>query len=181
MINLRQAQTGDVPAICAIFNHYILHSTASFYTETLSESDRLEWLESHSPRHPVLVAEDAGTVVGWAALSEFKTRQAYAETVEISVYVRADRHRQGIGRQLMAELIARARQAGFHTLIAATCAEQTASLSLQRALGFRQAAYLAEVGRKFGRWLDIVYCQLMLAESPAPLAPPAPGEPDHAS
>lgn len=170
MTTLRAAREEDVPAIRDIFNYYVVNSTSTFYTEPLSLEDRLEWFRAHSPRHAVLVAVEGEEVVGWASLSKYKDRQAYANTVEISVYLRTGYHRRGIGRQLMAALIDHARRVGFHTIIAGACAEQTASLGLQASLGFQQVGHMREVGQKFGRWLDVIYTQLLLqteADKPA--------------
>src|SRR5205807_1411643 len=106
--------------------------------------------------------------IGWGALSPWKSRCAYANTVEASVYVRHDLHRRGVGRVLLADLIERARAAGHHTILGGTCTEQPPSLALQEALGFVRVGCLREVGFKFGRWLDVAYMQLMLSsEKPA--------------
>ena len=83
--------------------------------------------------------------------------------MEASVYIHADHHRRGIGRAILTDLIDRARRAGFHSIIGGASADQTASIALQEALGFRRVGQLVEVGMKFGRRLDVVYLQLMLA------------------
>ena len=101
-------------------------------------------------------------MVGWAALSPWKSRCAYARSAEASVYVRPDHHRRGVGRALLADLIERARTAGLHTVLGGTCTEHPGSLALQEALGFERVGCLREVGFKFGRWLDVAYTQLIL-------------------
>jgi len=101
-------------------------------------------------------------VVGWGSLSKFRERAAYAPTVEGSVYIRHDCHRQGLGRMILLDLIERARAAGYHSLIGGVDAEQTASIALQESLGFQRVAHLKQVGYKFDRWLDVIYLQLML-------------------
>nr|MBA2481425.1 N-acetyltransferase [Planctomycetota bacterium] len=112
--------------------------------------------------HPVTVAELDGEIVGWGSLGPFRPRDGLRHTVENSLYVRHDRHRRGIGAALLADLIARARAAGHHAIIAGISAEQTASIALHRRFGFTEAALLREVGRKFDRWLDLAYWQLLL-------------------
>jgi L-amino acid N-acyltransferase YncA len=110
----------------------------------------------------VTVAILEGAVVGWGSLSQFRPRAAYQHSVEASVYLRHDVHRRGIGKVLLLDLIARAKAAGYHTLVGGASADQVASLALQRSLGFVQVGHFKEVGFKFGRWLHVVYSQIML-------------------
>lgn len=170
---IRPATVADLGAVRAIYNHYVAHSTCTFQTEPDTEADRLTWFHARSPAHPVTVAVAAGEVVGWASLSAWNARGGYARTVEASVYVRPDSHRRGVGRALALDLIDRARTLGHHTIVGAACAEMTASLALQDALGFERAGRLREVGHKFGRWLDVVYTQLVLGAREG--GTPAPG------
>ena len=161
--SIRLATSADLSAINDIYNYYVLRSTCTYQLEPETEEARQKWFEQHSAdKHPVTVALLDGIVAGWGALSEFRPRAAYAHSVEASVYLRHDMHRRGIGKALLLDLIARAKAAGHHTLIGGASADQTASLALQKSLGFDQVGYLKEVGFKFGRWLDVVYCQLML-------------------
>ena len=121
-------------------------------------------MRSHDERHPITVCCFAGQVIGWASLTRFHPRPAYARTAEISVYIHQQWHRRGIGRRLLADLIARATSLGFHVLIGGVCTEQTASMELQKSLGFREVGRITEVGRKFDRWLDVAYYQLTLGD-----------------
>jgi phosphinothricin acetyltransferase len=160
---IRLATASDLPAINAIYNHYVPVSTCTYQTEPTTEAERVAWFADHGPAHPVTVALDhAGDVVGWASVSPFHRRAAYRNTVENSVYVRHDRQGRGVGAALLADLLRRARDAGHHTVIALVDAEQAGSVALHRKLGFEQVAHLREVGFKFGRWLDVVYLQRML-------------------
>ena len=159
---LRSATRNDLPAIRDIFNHYVATSTCTFQIDPETEEERAEWFRNRGPAHPVTVAEMEGEVVGWAALSPWKSRCAYARSAEASVYVRHDMHRRGVGRALLADLIERGRAAGLHTIIGGACTEQPASLALQEALGFERVGSFREVGFKFGRWLDVAYMQLLL-------------------
>jgi len=159
---IRTAIRGDLPAISAIYNHYVLTSTCTYQLEPETEADRETWFAERSELHPAIVAEFAGEVVGWASLSPWKSRAGYRHSVEASVYIRHDSHRRGLGRRLMIELIALAKAAGHHTIVGGTCSSQEASLALQLSLGFVRVAHLKEVGFKFGRWLDVIYTQLML-------------------
>jgi L-amino acid N-acyltransferase YncA len=159
---IRLATVSDLGSIRDIYNYYVSRSTCTFQIEPDTEADRLAWYRNRSPAHPVIVAEMASDVVGWAALSAWNIRCGYARTVEASVYIRHDLHRRGIGKALMLDLIQRAHSAGHHTIIGGACTEQVASLALQATLGFEQVACFREVGYKFGRWLDVAYMQLFL-------------------
>ncbi len=162
-IVVRPATPADLPAINDIYNHYVLHSTATYQTEPATLQEREQWFAAHGGTHPVTVAEAAGEVVGWASLSRFHPRSAYRRTVENSVYVRHDQHRRGLGAALLADLIGRAERLGHHTIIAGIDAEQTASVALHARFGFTRVGHLREVGFKFGRWLDVIYMQRLLA------------------
>ncbi len=159
---IRTAAEADLDAVRSIYNHYVEASTCTFQTEADTAEERLAWFRGRGPLHPVVVAETDGEVVGWAAASPWKSRCGYALTAEVSVYVKEGMHRRGIGRALLAGLVERCRAAGLHTLIGGACTEQEASVALQAALGFERVAHFRETGRKFGRWLDVVYMQKML-------------------
>jgi phosphinothricin acetyltransferase len=159
---LRPATAADCPAISAIYNHYVVHDTCTYDEEPETLAARQEWFAKHGPEHPVLVAEAGGEVVGWGSLSAFRARAAYRHTVENSVYLRHDWHRRGVGALLLAELIRQARALGHHAIIAGISAEQAPSLAIHARHGFVEVARLREVGWKFGRWLDVVYMELLL-------------------
>ena len=161
-MRLRPALAADLAAINAIYNHYVLQSTATYQTVPSTAEERTAWFAAHGPAHPVIVAEIDGHVVGWGSLSPFHARAAFARTVENSVYVHQDFQRRGIGKALLTELIARGRALGHHAIIAAISADQEASLALHRIFGFSENGRLHEVGFKFGRWLDVAYLQLAL-------------------
>ena len=157
---VRLATEADLPAIRDIYNHYVRTSTSTFQLEPDTEAERLAWFRSRTDKHPVTVAVADGMVVGWASLSMWKERAAYARTVEASVYVRAGSERRGIGRRLLADLLDRARDLGHHVVIGGACTEHPASIALQEALGFQPVGTFRAVGYKFGRWLDVAYLQL---------------------
>jgi L-amino acid N-acyltransferase YncA len=161
-VTIRPATADDAAAISAIYNHFVRHSTATYEEEPETLADRLRWIEAHDPQHPVIVAEDEGAIAGWGSLSRFHPRCAYRFTVENSVYVHPAHHRRGVGRALMTELIEAGRKLGHRTIIAGISADQEASVRLHAGLGFVEVARLREVGFKFGRWLDVIYMQLML-------------------
>lgn len=161
-LTIRLATQADLAAINAIYNHYVLHSTCTYQEEPSTDDERAAWFAAHGPKHPITVAERAGEVLGWGSLSKFHPRSAYGRTVENSVYVRHDLHRQGLGSALLADLIDRAPALGHHTLMALIDADQAGSVAIHRKHGFEPVAHLKEVGYKFGRWLDVVYLQRMV-------------------
>jgi phosphinothricin acetyltransferase len=163
---VRPATPADLPAINDIYNHYVLHSTATYQDEPDPLEARRAWFDRHGPDHPITVAEADGRIVGWGSLSPFHARSAYRRTVEDSVYVHHEHHRQGIGRVLLEDLIARAAQIGHHTIIGLIDGSQAPSIALHERLGFTRVAHLREVGFKFERWLDVVYVQLVIGGRP---------------
>ena len=159
---IRPALRGDCVAINALYNHYVLHDTCTYQTEPDSLAERQAWLGRHGPGHPVLVAERAGEVLAWGALSAFHPRFGYRFSVEDSIYVRHDQQRLGLGKTLLAQLLAAARAHGHRTVIALVSADKPRSIALHEAFGFEQAGLLREAGYKFETWLDVAYLQLML-------------------
>lgn len=160
--SIRVATRDDAGAINDIQNHYVVHSTATFLTEPVTLEQRLAWLGGRAEIHPVIVAQAGDSVVGWGSLEVFRSRPAYRRTAELSIYVHRERHRQGIGRAILAELLARARALGHHALVGGCCIESTAVIALLEAFGFSRVAQFREVGRKFDRWLDVVFLQQLL-------------------
>lgn len=160
---IRLATENDLEAIRAIYNYYVLHSTCTYQLELDTAEERLAWFRSRDVAvHPVTVAETEGAVIGWAALSRWNTRCGYAKTAEASVYIHHEHHRRGLGKALLLDLIERAKAAGLHTIIGGASSDQTASLALQAAVGFVAVGTFRQTGRKFDRWLDVTYTQLML-------------------
>ena len=163
-MQIRPAVSADLPAILDIYNDAVLNLTATYDCERQSLEARTTWYADHQREgYPVFVAEDAaGQVVGWSSLSKFRPRPGYRFTGEDSVYVAADRHGQGIGQLLLPPVIDGARQLGLRAILAGIDASSEASRRLHARFGFEQVAYLKEVGYKFGRWLDVVYMELLL-------------------
>ena len=164
---IRLAQAADLGSINDIYNHYVLHSTCTYQEERESPESRQAWFDRHGPRHPIIVAELDGRVVGWGALSPFHARSAYRFTVENSVYVDHQHHRSGIGDGILADLIVRARTLDHRTIIAGIDAGQEASIAIHAKHGFVEVGHLVQVGYKFDRWLDVVYMQLMVTRGKA--------------
>jgi len=159
---IRDALASDAAALLRIYNREVLETTATLDAEPRTLEQQLRWLAQRSGGHVVIVVEVAGTVAGFASLSPFKDRAAYRPTVENSVYVDRDFQRRGLGRVLMTALVDRARMFGFHSVIARIAEGNPGSIALHEAFGYRIVGVEREVGRKFGRWLDVTELQLML-------------------
>jgi phosphinothricin acetyltransferase len=159
---IRLATEADLPAINAIYNHYVAHSTCTYQLTPETAESRLAWFRAHDAQHPVTVAEVKSGVVGWASLNVYHGREAYARTVDNSIYIHPDHQRCGYGRALLADQIERARALGHHAFLAGISSEQSASVALHSAFGFQQVAHFRELGFKHGQWLDVLYFQLML-------------------
>ena len=160
---LRAADRADAEAIRTIYNAEVAGSTVTFDLVPRSLEDQVAWIEEHSGGHPAIVAvDDVSGIVGFGSLSPYKERPAYFTTVEDSVYVREDHRSAGLGHQLLAELVRLAQQYGYHSLIARIVGGHDASISLHRRCGFEIVGTEREIGRKLGRWLDVVVMQRMI-------------------
>jgi len=167
-MEVRLAQLEDAEAIRRIYNAEVTGSTVTFDLVPRSQAEQREWLEARSGAHAVLVATDDDEVVAFAALSPYRDRPAYATTVEDSIYLAESHRGRGIGRALLAELVALARQHGFHTIMARIVGGHEASIALHESLGFRLVGVERQVGRKFGRWLDVALMQHLLDDVGTP-------------
>jgi L-amino acid N-acyltransferase YncA len=161
-VEIRLAQRRDAPGIREIYNHYVTASTALFDMVPRTLDEQVQWLDEHSGGHPAVVAEVDGEIVGFGSLSRFRSRPAYATTVEDSVYLRASHQGRGIGQRLLDELVRLAALHGFHAVIARITGGNDASIRLHARCGFEVVGTEREVGRKFGQWLDVVEMQRML-------------------
>lgn len=159
VLSVRRAEPSDLGAITEIYNEAILTTVASFDTEPKTEEEQRAWFARHGPKHPILVAERDGTVVGWASLSEWSDRCAYADTAEISVYVKEEFQDRGIGRDLLEAAIAEGEKVGLHTVVARIVAGNDVSVHLHESAGFEHIGVMREVGQKFGRLLDVLLMQ----------------------
>jgi phosphinothricin acetyltransferase len=164
---IRLATADDAEPIMAIYNREVTGGTATFDLVSRSLADQKAWLAARSGAFSAIVAVEGDDVVGFhvvgfASLSPYKERAAYSTTVEDSVYVHRDHTGRGIGRLLLGRLVDIARESGFHSVIARIEAGGVASRALHAACGFDLVGVERQVGRKFGRWLDVVVMQLVL-------------------
>ncbi|SDI14755.1 phosphinothricin acetyltransferase [Pseudomonas delhiensis] len=168
-MHIRDAQPADLEALRDIYNDAVLNTTAIWNEVAIDLDNRRAWLELRAQQgFPVLVAEDAGQVLGYASYGPWRAFDGFRETVEHSVYVRADQRGKGVGPQLMQALIDRARAQGLHVMVAAIESGNAASIRLHERLGFAVTGQMPQVGQKFGRWLDLTFMQLTLDPRSAP-------------
>lgn len=165
-LDIRKAREADASAILAIYNDAVATTVATFDTEPRSLDSQLRWLREHGDAYVVLVAVSDAEVIGWASLSRWSDRRAYAGTVEVSLYVDARRRDSGVGRQLLTRLVQEGARSGFHTLLARIADGNDVSVHLHRALGFRPVGIMKEVGLKFGRRIDVHLFQLLYGDLP---------------
>ena len=163
-MELRLARNEDAEAIRTIYNNEISSGTATFDLAPRTPEQQREWMTERSGAHVVLVAEVNEEIVGFGALSRYMKRPAYSTTVENSVYVRPANQGQGIGEAILDTLVDRAAEHGFHTIIARIGSESEGSIALHRKAGFEEIGREREIGRKFGRWLDVVIMQRFLVD-----------------
>ena len=167
-VSVRLARLDDAEAVRAIYNLEVTGSTVTFDLVPRSLDDQRAWLAAHAGAHPAVVAVTGSTVVGFGSLSPYRDRPAYSTTVEDSVYVERSSRGRGVGRLVLAELVRLATVHGFHAMMARIVGGHEASIALHRACGFEMVGVEREVGRKFGRWLDVVLMQRLLTAAGAP-------------
>ncbi len=163
-VRIRLGEDADGEALRAIYNREVTGSVVTFDLVPRTAAEQHAWMAAHQGVYPVVVAEDDdGTIAGFASLSPYRPRPAYSTTVEDSVYVAATRRGEGVGRVLLGEVVDLAAAHGFHSVIARIVGGHEASIGLHRSCGFRLVGIEQEVGRKFGRWLDVAVMQRLLA------------------
>ena len=166
---IRPATEADLEAITAIYNDAVLTTTASWDDEVVTLENRRAWLVEHNTEPNVtFVAEIDGQVVGFAGYGRYREKAGYDLTVEHSVYLAPGARGQGLGTRLLAELVTAATDRGIHVMIGGLSADNETSLRLHQRLGFVETARMPEVGKKFGRWLDLVFVQRILDERERP-------------
>ena len=161
---LRDAAPADLAAMLAIYNHAVLHTTASYDYLPRGEDRQREWFAAKQAAGlPVLVAEQDGQVAGYASYGPFRAWDGYRFTVEHSVYVGEAFRRRGIASALLDRLLAQAAGQGMHLMVGAIDAANAGSIALHRRLGFVEAGVLKEAGYKLERWLDLLFMTRKLA------------------
>ena len=156
-IAIRRAEPADLPALLGIYNHYVLHTPITFDIEPRTGRERQEWFGQFagSGRYQCFVATQGGNAIGWACSTRFKEREAYATSVETSVYCAPDHTGRGLGRQLYARLFDALQAEDIHRAYGGVTLPNEPSVALHLAMGFRHIGTYQEVGRKFGKFWDV--------------------------
>lgn len=164
--HLRDALPDDLPDLLAIYNDAVLNTTAIWNETRVDLANRQAWFELRAAQgYPILVAVDDSGVLGYASFGDWRPFEGFRYTVEHSVYVRGDQRGKGLGPVLMEALIERARAGGKHVMVAAIESGNAASIRLHERLGFVVTGQMAQVGVKFGRWLDLTFMQRIVGKS----------------
>jgi phosphinothricin acetyltransferase len=156
---IRHVQESDLPALLAIYNHYVINTHITFDLEPRTLQQRREWMRAYAEtgRHQCFVAVANGTAIGWAASGRFKDRAAYDTSVETSVYLAPDAHGRGLGRRLYSALFDALAREDVHRAFGGVALPNDASIGLHLAMGFEPCGTYREVGRKFGRYWDVAW------------------------
>ncbi len=159
---IRPVTTADAAAIAGIYNYYVEQTIISFEETPVTAQEMGGRIEKITSAFPWLVCEEKGLVVGYAYASPWKTRHAYQFSVESTVYLDRDCMRRGMGAQLYRRLLEELRAKSIHVVIAGIALPNEGSVALHEKLGFKKIAHFDEVGRKFDRWIDVGYWELVL-------------------
>jgi len=165
-ITISDATPTDAAEIAGVYAWHVLHGTASWETAPPDAAEMTARMTKVlDAGWPWLVARDgAGAILGYAYAAQFNPRAGYRHTLEDSIYLRHDARGQGVGKALLAELIARCEAAGARQMIAGIAGGEPASIALHAKFGFIEVARIPSVGRKHGQWLDLIYMQRALGE-----------------
>lgn len=159
MAEFRPVTEQDLDTILAIYNHYVLHSAATFHSVPLARTDLKEFLFINHPKYPAFMIGEEGGEAGYCFLTQYKKRQAYDRSAELSVYLKPGFTGRGIGTLALGRLEAAAKAAGIRVLVGTICGENEASIRLMEKAGFSRCALLKNIGEKFGRVMDVVMYQ----------------------
>ena len=157
MTDIRLAEEADLPALLDIYNHYVVHTPVTFDIEPRTLDQRREWFAQFSAtgRYRCFAADRAGKAIGYACSAKFKEKEAYATSIETSIYLAPGEGGQGLGRRLYAALFDALKDEDIHRAFGGITLPNDASVGVHRALGFEHIGTYREIGRKFGRFWDV--------------------------
>ncbi|MFR5602545.1 MAG: N-acetyltransferase family protein [Lachnospiraceae bacterium] len=161
---VRIAKEQDMKALLDIYNYEVEHGVATFDLEPKTMEERMEWFYAHNiGNHPLIVAEEDGRVAGYASLSAYRDKEAYAATVELSVYIDPEYRGRGVATMLMKEILEEARRrTDIRTVVSVITSGNDASIRLHEKFDFIYCGSMTQVGEKFGRMLGVDYYQLLV-------------------
>lgn len=161
-LRIRPVQPQDAAAICAIYNHYIEHTTITFEQDLLDEAAMAGRIADVTQNYPWLIAELQGELVGYAYATRWRSRAAYDQTAESTIYLAPHSTGRGLGQPLYQALLQESRARGLHVMVGCIALPNPGSVALHERCGFRKAAHFTEVGRKFGQWIDVGFWEVVL-------------------
>src|SRR5579864_2062281 len=158
-IVIRNAVRADLARVTEIYNHYVVNSAITFDVEPYTVERRAAWFEQFAAagRYRLLVAEENGWVIGYAGTTRFRPKAAYDTTVETTIYCAPEATGKGLGRRLYGELFAAIAGEDINRIVAGYAIPNPASAALHASFGFKQVGVFTQVGRKFGRYWDVVW------------------------
>ena len=156
-MKIRRIRIEDAEKIAEIYNFYVLNTHHTFETEAVTTDEMQKRIAEVAENYPFLIAETDGKIFGYAYAVRYKPRQAYRFSVEVSVYVKPNAKRKGIGRLLYERLFEKLDETEIHAIIAGIALPNKASIKLHENFGFEKIAHFREVGFKFGKWIDVGY------------------------
>jgi L-amino acid N-acyltransferase YncA len=159
---IRACAASDAPVLCAIYNHYVRDTVITFEEAPVATPEMAQRIVDVATRFPWLVAEEGNEVIAYAYATPWKTRSAYRFSVESTVYVAPGQTGRGIGTALYRELLDALRTQGVHSVVGGIALPNAASITLHERLGFKKVGQFVEIGRKFDRWVDVGYWELIL-------------------
>jgi phosphinothricin acetyltransferase len=156
-VRIRQGELADLPRLCEIYNHYVVHTAITFDLEPFTVEQRRAWFDQHHARgrHRLFVAEERGVVLGYACSHQFRVKAAYDSTVEMSVYLAPSCERRGLGSRLYTVLFDALRDEDIASFIAGMTLPNEGSIALHARFGFAHVGTMRRVGRKLGRYWDV--------------------------
>jgi len=161
---IRRADRSDVPAMREIFNEVLRNSNSIYREEEVSLEERFAWFDEKIEHgFPLFGAYDEDKLIGYAGYGTWRAAQGYRKSVELTIYVDSAFRGNGTGRALMQTIIDDATNGGFHVMIGAIDSANTSSINFHKKFGFVETARMPEVALKKGKWLDLVFMQLILA------------------
>lgn len=156
-ITIRRAEQGDLPALLDIYNHYVVNTPVTFDLEPRTLAQRREWLDQFAPsgKYQCFVATRGGRAIGWVCSARFKEKDAYATSIETSIYVAPGEGGKGLGRRLYGTLFDALKGQDIHRAFGGVTQPNEASVALHKSVGFEHIGTYREIGRKFGRFWDV--------------------------
>ncbi len=160
-MNIRKVEAADAAQIADVYNYYILNTHHTFETEALTVAEMENRIVETSEEYPYLIAEFDGVIQGYIFAAQFKLRQAYKHSVEVSIYVRNQAKQKGIGSELYEQFLEELAETDVHALMAGISLPNDASVRFHEKLGYEKVAHFREVGYKLGRWVDVGFWEML--------------------